>query len=211
MRGFNQPLQMVLASTSKFFIEGMQKILKDERDIETTGVASSLEGIKELLDEIKPDFLFLDNRTIKLDINHILNLIINYDLNTKLILFLNHIKFELPSPNVIYITKETDSRELIEIIKRKSLSNGVQAKEAKYTNGTKYKLTNRESKIAELITSGFTNKEIARKLSITEKTVKAHLTNIFTKLELQNRYQLMIYAKQRILDNFSEHKFSTNI
>ncbi len=41
-----------------------------------------------------------------------------------------------------------------------------------------------------------TNKEIASNLSITEKTVKAHLTKIYTKLGIQNRFQLTKYSKQ---------------
>ncbi|MBI2485439.1 MAG: response regulator transcription factor [Deltaproteobacteria bacterium] len=47
-----------------------------------------------------------------------------------------------------------------------------------------------------MIASGFTNKQVASKLLIKEKTVKIHLTHIFIKLNFQNRYQLMIYANK---------------
>lgn len=211
MRGFNQPLQMVLASRSKFFIEGIQKILENEDDIEVAGEASSFPEIKECLDRIKPEFLFLDNRTIKPELNELINLLANQNLYTTLILFNEYSEFTPLLPNIIFITKETDSGKLIETIKRNKSSKGLQTQETKYTNGTTHRLTDREAKIAKLITSGLTNKEIAKKLSIAEKTVKAHLTNIFSKLELQNRYQLMVYVKQRIPDNFSEYKFSTDI
>ncbi|MBI2487506.1 MAG: response regulator transcription factor [Deltaproteobacteria bacterium] len=53
-----------------------------------------------------------------------------------------------------------------------------------------------EAKVVELIISGFRNKEIAKKLSITEGTVKSHLTSIFMKLGLQSRYQLMVYGRK---------------
>lgn len=210
MRGFNQPSQMVLASTSKVFIEGMKRILDKEDDVEVVAEASTFEEIEECLDRIKPEFLFLDNRTIKLELNKLINSLVNQNLYTTMILFNDYAKFAPILPNVLFITKETDSRELLEIVKRKSPSNGFQAKQSEYTNGTKHKLTNREARIAELITRGFSNREIARRLSIAERTVKAHLTNIFLKLEIQNRYQLMVYARQRILNNFSKDKFSTN-
>ncbi|MCI0480551.1 MAG: LuxR C-terminal-related transcriptional regulator, partial [Candidatus Dadabacteria bacterium] len=54
-----------------------------------------------------------------------------------------------------------------------------------------------ESRIIKLIAAGESNKDIAELLSVSEKTVKAHITNIFHKLHLQNRYQLMIYGKRK--------------
>ncbi len=200
-----KPVQMILASTSKFFIEGIQKVLEDEENIEITGEASSLEEIKELLDQRKADFLFLDNRTLKPDTDWILNSINNKGQNITLILFADYIYRSDPSLNIIYITKKTDSRELVEAIKRKNTVNGLRTNCEKNTN---YQLTTMESKITQLIASGYTNNEIARRLSIAEKTVKAHLTHIFTKLEIDNRYQLIVYARQNILNTFPETKFA---
>jgi two-component system nitrate/nitrite response regulator NarL len=51
-------------------------------------------------------------------------------------------------------------------------------------------LTAREGQVAELIASGATNKEIAGRLGIQERTVKAHLSAMFHKLGVSNRHQL---------------------
>jgi DNA-binding NarL/FixJ family response regulator len=56
------------------------------------------------------------------------------------------------------------------------------------------RLTRREQQISELIAIGISNKEVADKLSITERTVKAHLTHIFRKLGLSSRVQLAVQA-----------------
>lgn len=53
-------------------------------------------------------------------------------------------------------------------------------------------LSDREAEVARLVASGASNKEVARQLDITERTVKAHLTAIFEKLGLRDRLQLSV-------------------
>lgn len=57
-------------------------------------------------------------------------------------------------------------------------------------------LTERERETANLVSQGLSNKEIARKLDITERTVKAHLSAIFAKLGLRDRLQLALRFKR---------------
>jgi len=55
-------------------------------------------------------------------------------------------------------------------------------------------LTPREMEVLQLIARGLSNKELAHKLTISEKTVKSHLSSIFSKLHLSDRTQAAIYA-----------------
>jgi DNA-binding NarL/FixJ family response regulator len=55
-----------------------------------------------------------------------------------------------------------------------------------------HELTTREREVAELIAGGASNKDIAERLGITERTVKAHLTSVFQKLGLTSRLQLAV-------------------
>lgn len=57
-------------------------------------------------------------------------------------------------------------------------------------------LTERERETAQHVAQGLSNKEIARKLDITERTVKAHLSAIFAKLGLRDRLQLALRFKR---------------
>lgn len=57
-------------------------------------------------------------------------------------------------------------------------------------------LTRKESTIAKLISKGLNNKQIAKNQNISEKTVKAHLTSIYRKLNLKNRFELMLNANK---------------
>jgi two-component system response regulator DegU len=56
------------------------------------------------------------------------------------------------------------------------------------------RLTAREIEVLELIAEGMINKEIAKQLYISEKTVKNHVSNIFKKLNVSDRTQAAIYA-----------------
>jgi DNA-binding NarL/FixJ family response regulator len=56
------------------------------------------------------------------------------------------------------------------------------------------RVTPRERQIVDLLSAGASNKEIAKRLNVTERTVKAHLTTIFRKLGLSGRLQLALFA-----------------
>lgn len=58
-------------------------------------------------------------------------------------------------------------------------------------------LSPREEQILDRVTEGLTNKEIARKLDISEKTVKHYMTSIMQKLQVRNRVEAVIAAKSR--------------
>ena len=57
-------------------------------------------------------------------------------------------------------------------------------------------LTNREQEVLDMVAVGFTNKDIAENLHLSEHTVKKHITNILYKLDMRNRKDLIIYTKK---------------
>jgi two-component system, NarL family, nitrate/nitrite response regulator NarL len=58
-------------------------------------------------------------------------------------------------------------------------------------------LTRREVEIVHLVAAGLHNKEIAHRLTVTEGTVKVHLHNIYAKLGVDGRMELLKYARER--------------
>jgi DNA-binding NarL/FixJ family response regulator len=104
-----------------------------------------------------------------------------------------------------YMIKDTESDILVKAIRdvakgynyvHPSLSKVIHFKEndKKYEENKKNKLTRREYEVLELIADGKNNKEIAKDLFISENTVKNHVSNIFKKLEVNDRTQAAIYA-----------------
>lgn len=67
---------------------------------------------------------------------------------------------------------------------------------------TRQGLSNREAEVAGLVSTGLSNKEVADRLFVTEKTVKFHLTNIYKKMNIRSRAQLIVWSLPHM--NFSE-------
>lgn len=61
-------------------------------------------------------------------------------------------------------------------------------------------LTKREREVLRFLAQGCRNKEIAKRLIISEKTVKTHLTNIFSKLKINDRLQAALFVREHHLD-----------
>ena len=59
-------------------------------------------------------------------------------------------------------------------------------------------LTDRELDVLRLVAEGMANKQIARKLGISERTVKAHLTSVFQRLGVSDRVQAALWAQQHL-------------
>lgn len=85
--------------------------------------------------------------------------------------------------------------DLIEALRR-SMSSSTASPSGVSRN---FGLTQREKQVIALIGAGYTNKDLAQKLGITENTAKHHLTNIFDKLGVSNRLELVLFAVENRL------------
>jgi len=97
----------------------------------------------------------------------------------------------------IWIQRHLVPKVIGTLIKMKS----APASEIKPIASSKYtkllnSLSNRELDVAKMIRSGESNKTIANALNISERTVKAHLTSIFKKLNVEDRLKLALFIKE---------------
>ncbi|MFD3402000.1 response regulator [Kribbella sp. NPDC058693] len=67
--------------------------------------------------------------------------------------------------------------------------------------GPETKLTDREQEVLDMVGAGLPNKTIARRLGISERTVKAHLTNVYQRLGVTDRTQAALWAQRQQRDN----------
>jgi DNA-binding CsgD family transcriptional regulator/small-conductance mechanosensitive channel len=99
------------------------------------------------------------------------------------------------------ITKFNQSPEAVKVALdffTKQTATTLKPDENKLGNLLASTLSKREMEIAELVSRGASNKELAKQLFITENTVKVHIKNILLKLELKNRQQLAVMAASHI-------------
>ncbi|GGB02043.1 response regulator transcription factor [Macrococcus hajekii] len=100
-----------------------------------------------------------------------------------------------------YEVKDAEPSELIETIHQVVQGKRVfhpsvmtAAESAESLPHLNNRLSKRELEVLEQMTKGLTNKEIADILFVSEKTIKTHISHIFTKLEVTDRTQAAIYA-----------------
>ena len=72
------------------------------------------------------------------------------------------------------------------------------ARFATHAQPTPTRSTDREREVLLLVRGGLANKQIARKLGISERTVKAHLTNVFQRLGVTDRTQAALWASEHL-------------
>ncbi|QIM15186.1 response regulator transcription factor [Leucobacter insecticola] len=101
-----------------------------------------------------------------------------------------------------YLLKDVDPTIIIDGIQRAAAGDTVLTPElaSRVLSGVRNplpKLTERETEVLRLLTTGATNREIARSLFVTEATVKSHLVHIFTKLGVDSRSRAIHVARER--------------
>lgn len=92
------------------------------------------------------------------------------------------------------------NQNLITQLLNGSLKNGQSPKYNSSSNGKNFlrdDLTHREMEVVRMIGGGMCNKEISKKLFISEATVRHHLSSIYSKLGIEDRLNLAIYAYRR--------------
>ncbi|MFZ6029918.1 MAG: response regulator [Chloroflexota bacterium] len=91
-----------------------------------------------------------------------------------------------------YLPKNASLEEIIHTIR--SIAGGTSPDTSPAHNGSSDRLSGRELEVLALAGKGFTNKEIARQLSISDRTVQTHLTRIYHKIQVASRTEAVLYA-----------------
>ena len=218
------PIKVVIADDHALFREGLRRILSLERDVLVIGEASRGDEVARLVERTKPDVLLLDLKMPKGDVVQTLLEVGEKNPATKVIILtafsedeniLNAAKggakgyvmkgvssatllqaIKTAHSGGLWIDKETPSAEAFEEI--------AQAQHVKIVteqaNEPIKNLTKRELEILRLVAEGLTNEEIGKRIFISEKTVKTHLTNIFDKLKVNNRFKAALLIMNKSPD-----------
>lgn len=208
------PISLVLVDDHPIILQGLQRLFERESDFQ---VVRSCAGGEEALEAIRsnsPDVLVLDLkmqdlhgldvlRTLKAEHRECRTVILTAamrddEVSAALELGVAGIVLKESPPaalvdcvRAVHQGKRSIDRDMLE-----RASGGARKRTHIGVTGTTT-LTPRELEIVRLVALGLRNKELANRLSITEGTVKIHLHNIYDKLGVDGRLELVLCAQQR--------------
>lgn len=206
--------KIVIADDHQLVREGLRKLLMSmDSNIEVVGEAGDGLEAKEMANKLKPDILILDISMPKMRGIEAIKEIKRTSPETSILILSMHnkeeyIKQTLKNGASGYLLKESAAEELYSAVKfisegkvylSPSISKSVVSDWLTEAERTQHelsnnKLTDREQEVLKLLAEGYTNKQIANLLHISNKTVETHRYRIMEKLELKNIAELVRYA-----------------
>ena len=204
-------IKILIADDHAIFRDGLRKLLGSDGEITVVGEATNGTECIKILGNLKPDILLLDLRMPDKNGLAVLEEV-NFDtVPTRVIVLtaaeddreviramrlgargvvLKHSSTEVLLKSIHRVHAGEiwlDNRMTAEVINAFSVAGAA-------SRGGKPLVSDREKEIVQLVVQGFRNKEIGEKLFISEQTVKNHLHNIFDKLGVSERLELVLYA-----------------
>ncbi len=204
-------IRLVLADDHPIVLDGLEQLFSTEPDLEVVARATSAEGAVRALDEFRPDVLVLDLAMPGHDGLWVMAQAVERRHSTRIVLLTAHLDeqklLEAVRLNVAgVVLKEMAPRLLVECVRKvhagekwlekQSVTRAMDrmVKREGEIQRLSRLLTPRELEIVRQAAEGLRNREIAERLTITEGTVKIHLHNIYEKLGVTGRPQLILLA-----------------
>lgn len=191
---------------------GLHSMLHGESGINIVGMASSgKEGIA-VAERLNPDVVLLDLRMPDLGGVEVITLLRLSRPDSKILVLTNYQLDEdifnaLEAGALGYLLKTCSQDEMVDAIRavsqgKRHIPNALARRLAERVGRSS--LTSRELEVLELVVQGLTNKEIARKLNISDITARNHVISLLSKLEAKDRTEAATIAIRRGLVKLSE-------
>lgn len=201
----SNPIRVLVAEDHGVVREGLVAMIRQQPDMEVVGEAGQAVEVPLRWQQTKPDVTLLDLQLGPASGIDVITALRALDPQAR-VLVLTTYDLEEDIYRCIragargYLLKDISRLEMLDAIRRvhrgeKVLSNHIAAKLSERLEAEP--LTERETRVLDLVAHGLANKEIAAKLAIAEATVKAHLKSIFSKLGVLSRTEAVHVARQR--------------
>ncbi|MEP6477337.1 MAG: response regulator transcription factor [Actinomycetota bacterium] len=190
---------------------GLEQLLGTFDDVEPVGSATGGEAAVVLCREQRPDVLLLDLQMPQVDGIEVTRRVASESPLTRIVVFTSFsdrdgIVGALDAGAVGYLLKDAEPEEIHEAIRAAARGEAPitpRAAAALLADRREHPpspdLTGREREVLLLVVEGLANKQIARRLGISEKTVKGHLTNLFQRIGVADRTQAALWAERNRL------------
>ena len=186
---------------------GLEQLLAGVEDIEVVGAGCDGQEAIDLARSLSPDVVLMDLQMPHVDGVAATREIVAEDLAQVLVLTSysdgERIVAALDAGAVGYLLKDADPDDVLEGIRAVTRGESPihpraarQLLTARSTAAPAPDLTPREAEVLGLVRHGLANKQIARRLGISERTVKAHLTSVFATIGVADRTQAALWAER---------------
>ena len=208
---FSRKITILLVDDHEVVRQGLRAYLDAQPDFKVIGEASSGEEAVEAAMEYLPDVMLMDLVMSGIGGVEATRKVKDITPRTQIVVLTSYHQDEFIFPAlqagaISYVLKDVMMDDLADAIRKASrgeavLHPRVAERVIREINGGKgvtfnpfTELTNREMEVLRLIARGMSNSDIAEDLFISENTVKGHVSNILSKLQLADRTQAAVYA-----------------
>ncbi|WP_019416212.1 response regulator transcription factor [Paenisporosarcina sp. TG20] len=206
-------INVVLVDDHAILRDGLKTIIAQENDMTVVGEATGSIQLREILKTVNPTVIIMDINMPEMNGIELTKWVKSKYPTIKIVILTMYKNDEYFMASIRegadgYLLKDSPSEDVIAALR--TISNGESVIPASMTkklislhhaenNTEDNSLTAREMEVLLKLVEGLSNKEIGKRLFISDKTVKIHVSNIFKKLDVKSRSQVIIYAVQHNL------------
>jgi len=203
-------IRVLVAEDHAVVRSGLERLLATSSEIEVVGGAADGEQAVTLAAELAPDVVLMDLSMPNMDgIEATRRILAGNDAVQVVVLTSisdrEKIEAALDAGAIGYLLKDAEPEEVIRGIRAAARGESPIAPKAARTllaargERPESRLSDRELEVLRCVAEGLPNKVIARRLGISEKTVKAHLTRVYQQIGVTDRTQAALWARERSL------------
>jgi DNA-binding NarL/FixJ family response regulator len=208
-------IRVVIAEDHAVVRNGLAELLGGADDIEVAGAAADGAAVVDLVAAEKPDVVLMDISMPELSGIEATRAIVEADSDARVVVLTafsdrNRVIEALDAGAIGYLLKDAEPSELFAAVRAAARGESPLAPKAasalvsERSERRDADLTERESEVLALVAEGLPNKLIARRLEISEKTVKAHLTSVFAAIGVSDRTQAALWARDHNIKKGSD-------
>jgi two-component system, NarL family, response regulator LiaR len=207
----HESITVLLVDDHRLVRQGVRAFLETQPEIVVVGEAESGEAAVDLAAQLAPDIVLMDLIMPGMDGVEATRRVKQASPRSQVIVLTSYHQDEHIFPAVragalSYMLKDVGPTELADGIRKAAVGEAVlhprvAARVIQEMRGARNdaanaftELSDRETETLKLIAEGLSNSDIAARLTISEKTVKSHVSNILSKLHLADRTQAAVYA-----------------
>lgn len=204
-------ISVVLVDDHAVVRTGLAQLLSGASDIEVVGQAADGAEAIDVVRATRPDVVVMDLQMPGMDGVDATRVIVSEQLGSEVVVLTSYsdssrIVAALDAGAVGYLLKDADPEDVLDGVRAVSRGESpIHPRVARQLLTTRTEvpatattLTSREAEVLELVRKGLANKQIARRLGISERTVKAHLTSVFQRIGVADRTQAAIWAERNL-------------